>query len=382
MTYQVTVMISKDVLLISCGKHKKTVPCKAKEMYVSERFIRLKQIAEKSGNNWYILSAKYGLLSPEQIIEPYDLRLSKCSAQYLKQWAGQVMKEISKYGKDTFFLIMADKEYAQFIVPLLANQGYMISSPFAKNTENDLIHYVKNERHINEAIKLYNHIQMLAENTGGIRQLNSCDGKMYWPKRGVYFFVDLNERSIISNGFPRIVRIGTHAVSKNSKTTLWHRIKTHKGTNTGGGNHRGSIFRLHVGNAIIEKKGLCCDTWGKGQSASKEVREKEQYIERMVSEYIGNLGIVVLEVDDLPSKTSMRAFVEKNSIALLSSINYSYNFPTLNWLGNYSTRLEIAYSGLWNINYVRDDYDNNLLCVFEKYANETVKNFKHRRKPQ
>jgi hypothetical protein len=50
-------------------------------------------------------------------------------------------------------------------------------------------------------------------------------------------------RSTSGSGL-RCVRVGTHAINKNSKTKLWNRLSQHQGTirgkNPGGGNHRGS----------------------------------------------------------------------------------------------------------------------------------------------
>lgn len=54
----------------------------------------------------------------------------------------------------------------------------------------------------------------------------------------------------------RIVRVGTHAVSEGSSSNLWNRLRTHRGGVELGGNHRGSIFRLHVGKSIIAKRNL------------------------------------------------------------------------------------------------------------------------------
>lgn len=335
-------------------------------------------MANKMGIKWYIMSAKYGLLSPNEIIEPYDMCLSECSTEYRNNWEELILNKLSIFSKDTHFFVIADDYYSKYIVTRLISKGYKVSAPFLDKGESELSDYIQKSENVDNVIELYNCLYTLADNTGGIRLFSECTGKMYWPQRGVYFFVDFNEKSLVSKDMPRIVRVGTHAVSVGSKTTLWHRLKTHKGTNEGGGNHRGSIFRLHVGNALIEKEGLLCDTWGKGQTASKEIREKEAFLEHLVSEYIGRLGVIVFDVNDLPSATSSRAFVEKNSISLLSSINYSFNFSTLDWLGNHSPRREIVDSSLWNINYINSDYDKGFLKELFQFADITSKKYKTR----
>ena len=71
---------------------------------------------------------------------------------------------------------------------------------------------------------------------------------MDWPKRGVYFFFKPGETR--RDGTPRVVRVGTHALKTGSGTSLWDRLSKHRGNlagrSPGAGNHRGSIFRLHV----------------------------------------------------------------------------------------------------------------------------------------
>lgn len=372
-------MNASVVLLVSCGKRKSAVSCQAKDMYNSDRFQKLKLFAENFGLQWYILSAKYGLLPPDRVIDPYDMCLSSCTIEYQQKWASNIIAQFSNYHKDTVFVVAANSDYSRYIVPLLTDAGFRVAAPFVDKDEEFVDMYVKQAKHIEDVSRFYDGIFKLAKSTGGIRVFNECNGKMYWPRRGVYFIVDFNESHLVSNGFPRIVRIGTHAVSKDAKSTLWQRLKTHKGTNDGGGNHRGSIFRLHVGNAIIKKESLVCDTWAIGQNTDKDIRERERNIEQLVSAYIGQLGVIVLEVDDLPSATSDRAFIEKNSIALISSINSSFNFSTVDWLGNYSPRDEIIESCLWNINYIDSDYNEAFIKTFERYIEETIESYKYGR---
>lgn len=42
-------------------------------MYTGELFKLQRQYAELAGHRWWILSAKYGVLEPNEIIEPYDV---------------------------------------------------------------------------------------------------------------------------------------------------------------------------------------------------------------------------------------------------------------------------------------------------------------------
>ena len=82
----------------------------------------------------------------------------------------------------------------------------------------------------------------LAQRTGGPRYLADHGSRTGLPQRGVYFFFEPGE--VRGDGkTPRVVRVGTHAVSEGSRTTLWQRLSQHRGRvrgrHTGGGNHRG-----------------------------------------------------------------------------------------------------------------------------------------------
>jgi hypothetical protein len=70
-------------------------------------------------------------------------------------------------------------------------------------------------------------LDALAARTGGPRRLAECSGRMAWPERGVYFFFEPGE---IYGNRPRVVRIGTHALTSTSRTTLWKRLSQHRGT--------------------------------------------------------------------------------------------------------------------------------------------------------
>ncbi len=107
--------------------------------------------------------------------------------------------------------------------------------------------------------ELYQLLADLRKQVGGYRTLGESTGRMEWPQRGVYFFFAPDETREASNQL-QVSRVGTHAVSAGSGTSLWDRLRTHRGTLSGtrpdGGNHRGSVFRLRVGEAIINRDGI------------------------------------------------------------------------------------------------------------------------------
>ena len=103
--------------------------------------------------------------------------------------------------------------------------------------------------------RLYELLAKLEHGLGGKRILKTATGRSGWPSHGMYFFFEQGE--VRSDGRPRVVRVGTHALTTTSRTILWQRLSQHKGndsgSNPGGGNHRGSIFRQRVGAALLRR---------------------------------------------------------------------------------------------------------------------------------
>ena len=125
--------------------------------------------------------------------------------------------------------------------------------------------------------RFYDILDRLERKIGGSRVLADCNGRMGWPQYGVYFFREPGENRSDSGEGLRIVRVGTTAIDETSKRNLWDRLRDHKGLADGGGSHRSSVFRKHVGKAIIRCYSLEREypEWGKGSSAQKYVRDVE-----------------------------------------------------------------------------------------------------------
>jgi hypothetical protein len=204
-------------------------------------------------------------------------------------------------------------------------------------------------------------------NRGG-RVLSDCSGRMAWPKRGVYFFREPGENRTDTGIGLRVVRVGTHAITIGTKSTLWQRLSRHKGiAKTGGGNHRGSIFRLLVGKALINKHGFKFDSWGKGNKAPPGTTKLEKPLEIEVSKIIGKMSFLWLAVEDDPGPHSLRGKIEKNSIALLSNLNKpAIDARSANWLGFHCGYEKMCGSGLWNRDHTDSSYDAAFLDELER----------------
>ncbi len=216
-------------------------------------------------------------------------------------------------------------------------------------------------------VRFYSILDELEKRIGGARTLGDCCGRMNWPARGVYFFRGGGETRSDTGKGPRIVRVGTHALKTGGNTTLWDRLSTHRGQmRSGGGNHRGSIFRLIVGTALIDRDGHKFPTWGEGSSAAKDIRAAEIELERVVSQVICKMPFLWLSIGDEPGPESLRGKIERNSIALLSNFNKApIDPPSPQWLGHHCDRDRVRASGLWNQNHVEEIYDADFLDALQ-----------------
>jgi hypothetical protein len=226
--------------------------------------------------------------------------------------------------------------------------------------------------------RLYNLLNQLEVSSGGKRTLAAISAAGNWPSRGIYLFFEHGENRTGSGDGPRLVRIGTHALTNGAKSTLRQRLRQHAGNASGStGNHRGSIFRLLIGEALIARGDVpACASWGvkgdMGKAAEILHRDKadlakaEAPVESAVSAYISYLPFLWLSIEDEPGPESLRGYIERNTIALTSNLNsHSFDPPSPSWLGLHSGRDKVRRSGLWNQRHVDQDYSPKFLDTFE-----------------
>lgn len=123
----------KSLGLISCTKRKRNYPCKASDMYqASDLFKKAYSYATKNYDFVAILSAKYGLLVPEDDIEPYDLTLNDMNSQQRRQWSEKVFNQMKRRLSLEDFdrvLFHAGKKYREHLIPKLQTIGIRCEIP-------------------------------------------------------------------------------------------------------------------------------------------------------------------------------------------------------------------------------------------------------------
>jgi hypothetical protein len=209
--------------------------------------------------------------------------------------------------------------------------------------------------------RFYSLLTALTEKVGRPR-LRECSADHGLPSHGVYFFFEDGERRA-DGRTPRVVRVGTHALTERSQASLWGRLRQHRGT-LAGRHPGGSIFRLHVGIALLNSQAWppeIRETWLR-RPVDAQARAAEQPLERTVSTHIGAMPVVCLAIPD----REHRRVIEANAIALLSRRADGLDQASPGWLGLHAASTQVRASALWNVNHVDDAYDPDFLDLLEQ----------------
>lgn len=122
--------IGKTVYLVSCVKKKRERPCEARDLYISTLFSKARRYVETSGCPWFILSAEYGLVAPDQVIAPYDRMLKKMGVKDQRAWAERVDTRLSETMPELSQVVfLAGETYRKFLTGLLVERGVTVSVP-------------------------------------------------------------------------------------------------------------------------------------------------------------------------------------------------------------------------------------------------------------
>ncbi|MDF1513210.1 MAG: hypothetical protein P1S60_05330 [Anaerolineae bacterium] len=119
------------IVLQSCVKTKLPYRAKAADLYTSSLFKLSRQYARSLNPDYiFILSAKYGLVYPEQEIDPYDLTLKTMGVADRREWSRRVLSELlSVVLPGDRIIFLAGKDYREYLIPSLEKVGCIIDVP-------------------------------------------------------------------------------------------------------------------------------------------------------------------------------------------------------------------------------------------------------------
>jgi hypothetical protein len=90
----------------------------------------IKYIEHQDYDDWFVLSAKYGLLRQDEQIEPYDLTLNKMKASERKTWSDIVLKQIDNLQMNLSQIdFYAGIKYREYLIPDFKQKGIKCNIP-------------------------------------------------------------------------------------------------------------------------------------------------------------------------------------------------------------------------------------------------------------
>ena len=113
----------KQIFLVACVKKKQSQRVPAKQLYQSSWFVKARNYVERHHAPWFILSAKYGLLSPDNVTAPYNETLNEMGVQARRDWAERVKKQMDSHLPPAEkVVILAGEKYRGNLLPYLCQK--------------------------------------------------------------------------------------------------------------------------------------------------------------------------------------------------------------------------------------------------------------------
>ncbi len=143
-----------DIYLVSCvgEKHDRAMP--AKDLYASQWFRKAREYVERRGGIWYILSAKHGLISADQVIEPYEQTLNRMPIAGRRHWAQRVREQLdvqlwADLNRDPWqsgrCVVLVGNRYREFLMDYLTGR-FTVEIPMDGLTIGKQLQWLKNHR--------------------------------------------------------------------------------------------------------------------------------------------------------------------------------------------------------------------------------------------
>ncbi len=110
--------LRKVLVINGCSQSKLSHPAPAREFYIGQLFRMVRKFSELHEFDQRILSGKYGLLTMDDLVDPYDMKIStKADVKRVQEKCLYRLVELHK-AYDTVIVILG-KKYREVISPIL-----------------------------------------------------------------------------------------------------------------------------------------------------------------------------------------------------------------------------------------------------------------------
>lgn len=123
-------MTTPKIYLVSCVSKKRSELSAAKDLYISDWFFKARAYVEATSSPWFILSAEYGLVNPDQIVPPYERTLNTMGVAERRSWADRVCRQLElQLPNPCAVTILAGMRYREFIMDFLRRHASSVDVP-------------------------------------------------------------------------------------------------------------------------------------------------------------------------------------------------------------------------------------------------------------
>lgn len=134
-----------NIALVACSKDKLNCDAAAQDMYQTRLFVIRKQIAERDFDAWFILSSKYGLVHPFDVISPYEDWMQKWLKAKRVNWQLNILEALQIVEFDSITIHAGKAYYDPVLEAGLRERGANVSIPTRGMTALTTYSYLKTE---------------------------------------------------------------------------------------------------------------------------------------------------------------------------------------------------------------------------------------------
>jgi hypothetical protein len=132
--------------LVACSEGKEKGPRAAKNLYNSPWFKKARAYTEAAiayqGGQWFIMSAKYLLLDPNERIKKYNVDLTQMKAAARRKWAKRMLPKLDFIKRGDTVIFVAGQKYREHLVEPLRRRGVDVRIPFEGLGIGEQLHYM------------------------------------------------------------------------------------------------------------------------------------------------------------------------------------------------------------------------------------------------
>jgi len=138
--------VTKTIALVACVAKKNSRPMAARDLYMSAWFRKASTYAARTADEWFILSAKHDLVSPDRVIAPYDETLKGMSAAARRDWATRVMEALmQRLDPGDTVIILAGQDYRAGLIEPLRQMDCTVLVPMEGLRIGEQLAWLKNQ---------------------------------------------------------------------------------------------------------------------------------------------------------------------------------------------------------------------------------------------